>query len=241
MDAEMGNAFFQFKKFRIYQDRCAMKVGTDGVLLGAWCSVSHARRILDVGTGTGLIALMIAQRTAESVIDAVEIDSDAARQASENVAMSEWKNRISVFCLDFNRFCIDKEPFYDLIVSNPPFFENSLLPPDVSRRIARHTETFGLEDLFFGASRLLSEAGVLSIIYPASGLLKMKEVAKSNSLFLSRLMYVKGRDGGEVKRVLTEWKRKCQPVEEDEMSIEVSRHVYTEKYIDLTRDFYLRM
>ncbi len=237
----MGNAFFQFKKFRIYQDRCAMKVGTDGVLLGAWCSVSHARRMLDVGTGTGLIALMAAQRTAESIIDAVEIDSDAARQASENVAMTEWKNRISVFCSDFNRFRIGKEFFYDLIVSNPPFFENSLLPSDVSRRIARHSGTFDLEDLFGGASLLLSESGVLSVIYPASGLVRMKEIAMSNSLFLSRLMFVKGRVGGEVKRVLTEWKRVSLPVEEDEMSIETSRHVYTEKYIGLTRDFYLRM
>ena len=96
MDTGMRNSFFQFKQFRVYQDRCAMKVGTDGVLLGAWCNVSSARRVLDVGTGTGLIALMVAQRSSRSLVDAVEIDEDAARQASENVALSEWKDRITV-------------------------------------------------------------------------------------------------------------------------------------------------
>lgn len=237
----MGNSFFQFKKFRVYQDKCAMKVGTDGVLLGAWCSVFQARRILDIGTGTGLIALMVAQRAPEAVVDAVEIDVEAARQAMENVGISEWKNRISVFHSDFNRFGLDEKEFYDVIVSNPPFFEKSLLPPDEARQVARHTETFDLNSLFSVSYRLLAETGVLSVVYPVSGLLRMKEVAKSNSLFLSRLAFVRGRVGGEVKRVLTEWRKSPHPVEEKEISVEKSRHIYTEEYIALTRDFYLRM
>ncbi len=241
MDTGMRNSFFQFKQFRVYQDRCAMKVGTDGVLLGAWCNVSSARRVLDVGTGTGLIALMVAQRSSRSLVDAVEIDEDAARQASENVALSEWKDRITVFHEDFTRFCPGEGIFYDLIVSNPPFFENSLLPPAPSRQIARHAGVFDLERLFVGASRLLASNGVLSVIYPASGLLRMKEVAKSCSLLLSRLTYVRGRSGGEVKRVLTEWSHFSNKLEENELCIETSRHIYTEEYISLTRQFYLRM
>ncbi len=241
MDTGMGNSYFQFKKFRIYQDRCAMKVGTDGVLLGAWCNASSARRVLDVGTGTGLIALMVAQRASQSLVDAVEIDGEAARQASENVALSEWKDRITVFHEDFIRFSPGEGVFYDLIVSNPPFFENSLMPPVPSRQVARHAGAFDLECLFAGASRLLASNGVLSVIYPASGLLRMKNVAQACSLSLSRLTYVRGRSGGEVKRVLTEWGRFPNKVEEKEICIETSRHVYTEEYIFLTRQFYLRM
>ncbi len=241
MSIRMGNSFFQFKQFRVYQDRCAMKVGTDGVLLGAWCNVSSARRVLDVGTGTGLIALMVAQRSPQSLVDAVEIDEEAARQASENVALSEWEDRITVFHEDFTRFCPEEGAFYDLIVSNPPFFENSLLPPAPSRQIARHAGAFDLESLFAEASRLLASNGVLSIIYPASGLSQMKNVAQGCSLSLSRLTYVRGRLGGKVKRVLTEWRRFSNKIEEDEICIETSRHIYTEEYISLTRQFYLRM
>lgn len=237
----MSNSYFQFKKFKVYQDKCAMKVGTDGVLLGAWCDVSQACRVLDVGTGTGLLALMIAQRAPAAIIDAVEIDAEAALQASENIGSCQWRDRITVYEVDFNEYVPDKESGYDLIVSNPPFFENSLLSPDSSRTVARHAASFGLEDFFARVSLLLADNGICSVVYPADGLQRMQEIAKINSLYLTRLTFVRGREGSEIKRVLTEWRKTPQSYIPEELIIEKARHLYTDDYIALTRDFYLKM
>ena len=134
----MSNLCFEFKQFTVWHDKCAMKVGTDGVLLGAWANVESAKHILDVGTGTGLIALMLAQRTVQADVTAIEIDSMAAIQARENIAHSPWKNRITLFNCDFRYFHDDLK--YDLIVSNPPYFVNALKCLDKQRNMARHTD-----------------------------------------------------------------------------------------------------
>ena len=147
MSDGMANSFFKFKQFTIHQERSAMRVSTDGVLLGAWSRVEKSNRILDIGTGTGLIAIMAAQRSLAR-IDAVELDFGAASEAAFNVSLSPWKDRITVYCMDFCRF-YDKttKPVYHHILSNPPYFIDSLLPPDGKREQARHTGTLDYEVL----------------------------------------------------------------------------------------------
>ena len=147
----MSNPYFRFKQFTVWHDRCAMKVGTDGVLIGAWCDVDACRRILDVGCGTGLISLMIAQRTSDrTMIEGVEIDAVAAEQAAENTDRSPWKNRLRIHTSDFLDFATSATVRYDHIVSNPPYFEKSLLPEDAARLTARHTGRLTYESLLRG-------------------------------------------------------------------------------------------
>lgn len=172
----MSNPYFRFKRFTIFHDRCAMKVGTDGVLLGAWCPVDGVHRVLDIGTGSGLIAIMAAQRisshTDDFHIDAIDIDESAALQASDNCAQSPWADHFSVTHTSLREACCLTPP-YDLIVSNPPYFRNSLKNPDPSRLLARHTDSLSYEELIGTSARLLaapSEAlpsgGRMSLILP---------------------------------------------------------------------------
>lgn len=151
----MPNPFFQFKKFTVYHDKCAMKVGTDGVLLGAWASVENARRILDIGTGTGLIALMLAQRSDASVVG-VDIDEAAVEQARENIERSEWKNRIVVEHKDVRDLSGEKYSLFDVIVSNPPYFTEAVYCPDKQRNTARHMDSLPFDELLQAVDRLLA-------------------------------------------------------------------------------------
>ena len=161
----MSNSYFKFKQFTIYQkDNCAMKVGTDGALLGAWCSFPQKGMILDIGCGTGLISIMAAQRT-EALVDGVEIDQNAYKQAQENVALTPWKNRINLYFNDFNLFAQNTTTQYDYIVSNPPFFKYSL-SPSTSRNNARHTISLNYETLFSKSTNLLKPKGKIAIIFP---------------------------------------------------------------------------
>ena len=153
---------FRFKQFAVLNDKTAMKVGTDGVLLGAWCDVCEAKSVLDVGTGCGLIALMIAQRNADCNIDCIDIDEGAIEEARINADNSPWSDRIHPFMSDFKQFICDKK--YDLIVSNPPFFNNGVLAPDKSRQNARHTVELSFEQLIHKAISLLSDKGKLCLI-----------------------------------------------------------------------------
>ena len=153
---------FDFKQFSICQDQCAMKVGTDGVLLGAWAD--GGRRILDIGTGTGIIALMMAQRFPDAAIDAIEIDHDACRQAAGNIAATPFADRIRIHECPIQHF--QPTMRYDVIVSNPPYFINSMKNPDKKRATARHTDTLSPRDLFMAAEKMLDENGIFSIIIP---------------------------------------------------------------------------
>ena len=155
---------FTFKQFTIHQDACAMKVGTDGVLLGAWCPVEHAVRVLDIGTGTGLIALMIAQRAPKALIEAVELDEKAAEQARYNVSLTPFDERVKVFTSSIQVFAETNQGVYDVIVCNPPYFVDSLKSPNNSRTQARHTDTLTHDDLLLVANKLLSEQGTLNVI-----------------------------------------------------------------------------
>lgn len=216
-----------------------MKVGTDGVLLGAWANCENVENILDIGTGTGLIALMLAQRS-NSIIDAVEIDEDASKQAAENVEKTSWKERIHIINQSFQEFMKIENKKYDLIVSNPPYFQNSLFAPDHKRTNARHNLSLELEDLISGSLKLLNENGCLSIILPyLEGAMFIVKAAEYG-LFCVRQTKVLPKPNTEPKRLLLEFMKMKKPLVEQEIIIELNkRHEYSEAYKNLTKDFYL--
>jgi tRNA1Val (adenine37-N6)-methyltransferase len=234
----MPNNHFRFKQFVVHQEKSAMKVGTDGVLLGAWTSIGSAKRILDIGTGTGLIALMLAQRS-NVPIDAVEIDEPACEQAKENVQRSRWASKISVYCKAFQAFEQETNLRYDLIVSNPPYFVESLKSPEIARTIARHTALLPHSDLLKGISNLLDENGRFAGIFPYVEGNVFIAKAVDYSLYCSRRTEVKGKTNGKPIRVLLEFSRERQPMIESSISIREVDGSYTPDYITLTKDFYL--
>lgn len=237
----MANNYFQFKQFRVCQDGAAMKVGTDGVLLGAWTRLDGAvRRILDIGTGTGLLALMVAQRTPDAAVDAVEIDQAAARQAQENALASPWPERIQIYQAAVQDFAGQAAEKYDCIISNPPFFVESLKAPDVSRSAARHTDTLSFSELTAAVDALLAPQGRFSVIYPVDEGAHFESEARRKGLYCNRKTLVRGRPDTPFKRALMEFSRTELPVTESELTIESARHEYTPEYIALTRDFYLK-
>lgn len=235
----MGNPFFKFKKFTVYHDCCAMKVGTDGVLLGAWTDVSHSNRILDIGTGTGLIALMLAQRCPDAIVTAIDIDKDAVIQATENVRNSPWSQQIMPIQMDVCSYTPDV--LFDTIVSNPPYFVDSLKCPDGQRSLARHADTLDAKRLLAKVSELLTLEGRFSIVLPADQSETLVQIAEKEGLYLSRYTAVITRPGLSPKRSLMEFRKIKEEVQSDELVIELERHVYSQEYIALTQDFYLKM
>ncbi|MCX6224846.1 MAG: methyltransferase [Bacteroidia bacterium] len=250
----MPNDWFQFRNFLIRQDRSAMKVGTDGVLLGAWANCSRdaylrpfgsrqsavgSGNMMDIGTGTGLIALMLAQRFHEARIVALEIDEEAAGQAKENVEASDWAGRIDVIQADFRSWEPASDRRFDLIVCNPPFFTRSLKNPDSQRSMARHDDDLPLSDLIQKSAGLLSPVGKLAIILPVDRFQHAMIVAIENGLFLNRRLNIRGHLHAPVKRVLVEWGKENGTAETAELVIETGvRGIYTEDYKRLTGEFY---
>jgi tRNA1Val (adenine37-N6)-methyltransferase len=222
-----------------------MKVGTDGVLLGAWTDVVSAQSILDIGTGTGLIALMCAQRSnSEAHIDAVEIDADAATQACENVAASPFANKITIHNADIKLF--ESGIQYDCIVCNPPYFSESLRCPDKPRNTARHTDTLPFATLLSAVEKLLSNDGTFNIILPVTEGEEFIDIACSSQFgfALHSRVNVYPTPQAEPKRLLLALRKTDSAhyeTQTDTLVIEHSRHVYTEEYIALTKDFYLKM
>ena len=235
----MSNSYFRFKQFTIYQDNCAMKVGTDGALLGAWCLFPHNGNILDVGCGTGLITLMAAQRSLATV-DGVEIDPVACKQAQENVILTPWANRIKLYAKDFQEFSENNSVKYDYIVSNPPFFKDSLLPPSSNRSNARHTISLNYETLFSKSSGLLKSNGKIAIIFPSELENHVLSTALSHKLYLTRITRVKGHSKRPVKRILAEWGKELTEYESSELNIELEPGIYSPEFISLLQDFYLK-
>ena len=235
----MGGNQFRFKQFTIEQDRCAMKVGTDGTLLGAWVDISGAQKILDIGTGTGLIALMLAQRSFAE-IDAVEIDTDSSIQARENVERSPWSDRIQIENYSIQKYANICQKRYDLIVSNPPFFENASKAKNQPRTVARHTDFLSQADLLQAAVQLLSETGRLAIIYPVEQAKNFQVKAEYFGLFCLRKLSVKPMPKIPVKRILMELSKQQLPSEQDTMTIEEKQYLYTPDFISLIKDFYLK-
>ncbi len=234
---------FQFKQFSIHQDRCAMKVGTDAVLLGAWAPIEHKPiSILDIGTGTGIIALMLSQRSLAEQIDALEIDEDAYEQAVDNFENSPWSDRLFCFHASLDEFIEEPEDEYDLIVSNPPFHTEDYFSGNPKRDQARFTEALPFDHLIEAADLLLSEDGIFAVIIPYASEEKFLALAKDFELHPIKISRVRGTVTTEIKRSLMAFSRsKVSNFPVDELVIEMSRHNYTPEYINLTKDFYLKI
>lgn len=234
----MSNSYFKFKQFTVWHDKCAMKVGTDGVLLGAWVDVDNATNILDVGTGTGVVSLMLAQRSKASIIG-VEIDECASNQALYNVSNSIWSNRIKIINEDYLLY--EPEKRFDVIVSNPPFFENSIKSPDDKRSLARHVDSLNYETLLSKSARILTEDGSFSLIIPTDAADGVERIANGLNLYPAKRLQIVTKPGLAPKRCIITFKfnhRKCLV---ETILIEKERHIYSPEYIELTKEFYLKM
>jgi len=233
---------FNFKKFSINQDNCAMKIGTDAVLLGAWASVeNYLNSILDIGSGTGIIALMLAQRSQAKTIDAIEIDTAAYEQCVENFENSPWSDCLFCYHASLQEFTEEIEEKYDLIVSNPPFYSADYKSENLQRDLARFSDAMPFEHLLESVSKLLSKHGVFSVIIPFNEEAEFITLASKVNLFPLRILHVKGNPSSEIKRSLIAFSFNKMDIKMEDLIIETSRHQYTEEYIKLTKDFYLKM
>ena len=219
-----------------------MKIGTDGVLLGAWCPVdNNPKNILDIGAGTGIIALMLAQRSNAAQIDAIAIEDNAYEECVENFENSPWSDRLYCFHAGLDELIDDPEDEYDIIVSNPPFYKDKNDSDDNVRALARSENSLPFELLIEAADLLLSEIGIFSTIIPRKEEENFINICKSFDLFPFEILRVKGTINSEEKRSLIAFKRIETDPEITTISIEISRHLYTEEYKKIVRDFYLKM
>ena len=234
---------FQFKQFNINQERCAMKIGTDAVLLGAWCPINNNPfSILDIGAGTGILSLMLAQRSNAQQIDAIEIEENAYEQCVENFEASHWGDRLFCYHASLNDFINDPEDQYDIIISNPPFYSEDYKTDNSQRDLARFQDALPFEELVKATTLLLSENGIFTVIIPFKEENRLLNLCAQAELFPIKMTRVKGTPTGPIIRSLIAFKRYELPVlSANELVIETSRHVYTEAYTKLTRDFYLKM
>lgn len=234
----MSNSYFAFKQFVIHHDRCAMKVGTDGVLLGAWTDVTKATHVLDIGTGTGLIALMLAQRS-KAKVTAVEIDENACAQAIDNVGLSPWKERVEVIQTDIRTYKPDRS--FDCIVSNPPYFVNSLKSSNEQRTVARHTDTLSFRELLQSVVNMITKDGMFSVILPFEVLNEFWSTAMEFHLYPSRQTVVLSKPNASAKRVLLELKPQICSCKVSQLVIEEEPHIFSDDFKNLTRDFYQKV
>lgn len=253
------NTGFQFKQFFVKHDRCAMKVGTDGVLLGCWCPISNLQspisnlqspifKCLDIGTGSGLIALMLAQRCPEAEITAIDIDPDAVAQARENFAASPWADRLHVAQSSLQEWQMGNgkcgnDKWYDLIVSNPPYFTASLKNPDAARCAARHNDTLPFSMLIAQSARLLAPDGILALIVPTEAESELQSLAREQGLHCTHCCYVHPKPGRHAKRVMLAWKHAVASAinggSTEHLTLEDDHGARSDEYNQLTKDFYL--
>ena len=231
---------FRFKQFEIQHDKSSLKVGTDAVLLGAWAEVKEASRILDIGSGSGIISLMLAQRTAAQIVG-VDVDFPSVEEATWNAENSTWKNRIQFHCTSIQQFCEEKNKnAFDLIVSNPPFFVNSLKSPFEGRNCSRHADnTLSFNDLINAVLHCLNKKGSFAVILPFIHSQQMENLCFQDNLFCYRKLRIRSKEGKEINRVLLQFKSEKAPLCEKDLTIRTADDCYTDTYKELTKDFYL--
>ena len=233
---------FKFKQFSIKHDKCAMKIGTDGVLLGAWAYIDHnPLTVLDIGAGTGLISLMLAQRSPQSFIEAIEINADAFEQCADNFENSIWNDRLFCYHASLLEYVEEVEDNYDLIVSNPPFYSENYKTNNKARDLARFNDAMPFEHLVFAVAKLLGDKGKFCTIIPFKEQDRFIKLAKQAHLFLKEATLIRGNNTSEFKRSLLCFSRQESQFTTNELAIEINRHQYTQEYIELTKDFYLKM
>ncbi|HEX7905126.1 MAG TPA: methyltransferase [Chitinophagaceae bacterium] len=249
----MPNSYFQFKQFIIHQDRCAMKVTTDACLFGAWVAEkigsqdpiaigSEITSLLDIGTGTGLLSLMLAQKNERLLIDAIEIDKEAAMQATENVNQSPWKNRIQVISSDVNTFLNNRN--YDLIISNPPFYENELKSPDGQKNLAHHGEELKLAQLITIIKNKLAADGQFFLLLPVKRDAEIKELLLKNELMLTDITFVRQSVNHDFFRVMIAGRLnaiEAAPAMINEITIKEDNQNYTADFTRLLKEYYLHL
>nr|WP_321232405.1 methyltransferase [uncultured Psychroserpens sp.] len=236
------NKPFQFKQFSVNQDQCAMKIGTDGVLLGTWTSLeSNPFSVLDIGAGTGILSLILAQRSHAEVIEALEIDDKAYEQCVDNFEQSPWNDRLFCYHASLEEFAEEIEDDYDLIICNPPFYSETYKTENEQRDLARFQDAMPFEHLLQSVVTLLSKNGLFSVIIPFSEEQHFTTLASKIGLFAKRITHVKGTPSTDIKRSLIEFSFIEVNVNTSELIIETARHQYTDDYTNLTQDFYLKM
>ena len=236
----MSNPYFRFKQFTIYQDKTAMKISTDGIVLGACCDFAKAKKVLDVGTGTGLLSLMAAQKSLAD-ITAVEINQDAYNQAIENVEKSKFVSRIKVVNGDFIKLFSDSAEHFDYIVSNPPFFRNSLKSSSQGRSIARHEDSLPFEKFVPTVARLLTSGGTFSVILPESERLYFNRLCIANGMHICGKTIVKSFENSDPLRVILHFSKSFLPMKQEVLVIYSSQNVYTQQFKNLVNDFYINV
>lgn len=234
----MSKNIFKFKQFEIIQEKSAMKIGTDGVLLGAWAEIENPKNILDIGSGTGLISLMMAQRFPQAKIKAIEIEKNAFEESKINFEYSPFAERCKVQHTSLQKFTTEEK--FDLIVSNPPFFELTH-KIDSNRNLARQQLNLSFDELLFHAESLMDIKGSIACIIPYSNEKTFLSIAENSNLFPEKITRVKGNKEVEFKRSLIQLKKEKTRTIIDQLIIEKERNIYTSAYIDLTKDFYLKM
>ncbi len=232
---------FRFKQFSVVDDKSSMKVGTDAVLLGAWAGCRNPKNILDAGSGSGLIALMMAQRFQAARILGIDIHPGSIKQAEMNFTASPWRERLEIREISLQHFATKQSKAFDLIVSNPPFFNASLLPPDESKKMAKHTESLSYNELVVSIASLLHTDGSFALILPYENKDNFDRLAVEQGLFLSRELVVIPVKGKDPNRYLSEWTWKQQISVREELCIRENPGEYTEEYRKLTVDFYLAL
>ncbi|WP_312303268.1 methyltransferase [Chryseobacterium sp.] len=225
---------FTFKQFEIQQSKDVFRVGTDGVLLGALADIESAFRVLEIGTGTGLISLMLAQRNQQAVFLGLDINADAAALTALNFDHAPFRGRMKNIHQDFKTF--ETKEKFDLIVSNPPYFEESGSEKD---KIARQTVELNFMQLIGKSAQVLSEDGLLAIIIPVEAGDIFISIAQENKLFLNRKVNIKGIEGAKVKRLILEFSFTEKQLNESEFIIEKSPRVYSDQYLELTKEFHV--
>lgn len=234
----MKNQPFRFKQFVVNQEKGAMKVNTDGVLLGAWTKTDNQEHILDIGTGTGVIALMMAQKNLEAFIDAIDIDSDSCTQARENFSNSLWKERFRCFNSSLQNFDSGKQ--YDLIISNPPYFIDSHKSSYATKNKAKHADTLSYQDLLKGIARLMAPTGRASLVLPVFNFAYLEDMAREEELFVTRQTEVIAVSGKLSYLVLAQLERKPKHYSKSEIHIQHESGDFTDEYMSMTREFYLK-
>ena len=236
----MASPFFQFQQFSVRQRDSAMKIGTDGVLLGAWSNIdAQAKKVLDIGTGTGLIALMLAQRFPLIEIDAIEMDQAAAEEANFNFAASPWSARLNCIPVSLQDFRAASSVIYDHIICNPPFYQGTYSIEKKARDQARNHTFLPLNELFSGINQFLSSQGSCSIVLPIAYKDLASEEAEKHQLYLKRFTAVKGNDHAPFKRALLSYSRQPSSCESTELILEKERHQRTQAHQALVEDFFL--